>query len=612
MKHIISIGIDNAHGLNPLLAAVSGAKDFANWGLTQGYTTSIHTDENNSVSITSIFNEVNRIVRTGTCEQLIIFFSGHGILKSPGQEVWLLSDATQNPNESVNLAGSIDNAWISGVPYIVFISDACRILPNEINLTGNGSVIFPINDVTENVSVIDILYAARPGNTALEHSSKVTGKNSGLFTQAILEILQGEYPEIIKSRNNNECLNTYYNVDKLLLNRLYKNLDNDFWGINLINSESSLKSLVTSKVRKVNRFHNQSPDLRIQHQNPKPFLAEFNDADAKTILIDSKNRIKEKVSIDKAIVKGVQKKINDGLTSFETQNKSFKSILQSMDEVSVDVYNVKSNLIKNSEIIFDSRGKLGFETETGFTIIGTNIIDVVINGYVEIFPEGHKTHVRVFTHYNPLTAVIILKNGHSVPVAILKGYVGTLIFEKNRLLTVNYTPSRNTRKYEIFKQNEDGINFVRSFVASAANEGFNYSQTFKNEFTSDGYLNFSNAGSYLRQEKSIDPSLGLYAVYAYRQEGNQKDIKSVYRAMRAEADNMLFDVAMLAKKLARENERLAPFCPMIALGWAFRQSFEQYLDPIIIEASNFMVPGLWTTFDKKGTEIIINMFQKSE
>lgn len=610
MKHIISIGIDNANGLNPLRAAVSGAQDFARWGITQGYTTSLYTDENNNVTIAAIFNEINRIVRDGNCEQLIIFFSGHGILKSPGQEVWLLSDAFHNPNESVNLAGSIDNAWISGVPYVVFISDACRVLPTELQLTGNGSVIFPINDVTENVSVIDILYAARPGNIALEQSSKVTGKNSGLFTEAILEILQGHYPEIVLSKNNHENLSTYYNVDKLLLNPIYKNLDNDLWGINLINSESPLKSLVKSKVRKVNRFLNHSPELRIQYQNPKPFLAEFSDDDAKTILVESKSKIKEKISTDKALIKGVQKKINSGLSSSETENKSFKSILANIDEISVDVYNVKSNLIKNSEFIFDSRGKSSFETETGFTIIGTNIIDVFLNGYFDIFREGHKTHIRVFTNYNPLTAIIILKNGHSVPVAILKGYVGTLIFEKNRLLTVNYTPSRNTRKYEIFKQNEDGINFVRSFVASAANEGFNYSQTFKNEFTSDGYLNFSNAGSYLRQEKAIDPSLGLYAVYAYRQEGNKKDVKSVYRAMRAEADNMLFDVAMLAQKLSRENQRLAPFCPMIALGWAYRQSFEQYLDPIIIEASNFMVPGLWTTFDKRGTEIVINMFKE--
>lgn len=201
-------------------------------------------------------------------------------------------------------------------------------------------------------------------------------------------------------------------------------------------------------------------------------------------------------------------------------------------------------------------------------------------------------------------------------MAILEGYIGTLVFDKNRLLTINYTPSGNNYKYRYFKQNESKINFVRAFVASAANEGFNYSKTFRNEFKDHGHGNYGNAGGYLRQEKFVDPSLGLYAVYAYRQEGKFEDIKSVYRYMSEEIEmtnkNMIFDVLMLAGELENNRIRQAPFCPMISLGWAYRQKFEQLLHPDIKKASNTLVPSLWTTFDKKGTQLLIDMFNQNQ
>jgi hypothetical protein len=222
MKHIISIGIDNSNGLTPLGAAVSGAKEFALWGRSQGYTTDLFVDETRRVTQSEIFDKINEIVDSRTCDQLIVFFAGHGILRSPSQEIWLLSNARGNPNESINLTGSIDNARTSGIPYIVFISDACRVLPNELQFTGNGSVIFPIIDDTDQDCAVDILYATRPGNPALEHNSKSNAKKFGLFTQALLEILKGNYPELIKANPTGNDLISYYNLDDLYANRNYK------------------------------------------------------------------------------------------------------------------------------------------------------------------------------------------------------------------------------------------------------------------------------------------------------------------------------------------------------------------------------------------------------
>jgi hypothetical protein len=78
--------------------------------------------------------------------------------------------------------------------------------------------------------------------------------------------------------------------------------------------------------------------------------------------------------------------------------------------------------------------------------------------------------------------------------------------------------------------------------------------------------------------------------------------------MAEENDNMIFDVAMLANKLSNELRRLAPFCPMIAIGWAYRHNFDEFINQEVRQAANYLVPSLWTTFDKKGTEIIKTMF----
>jgi len=615
MKHIISIGINKANGLTPLGAAVSGAKDFVQWGESQGYSTSLFTDEIKNVSQSEIFDEINKIIEAKNCEKIIIFFSGHGILKSPSQEIWLLSNAKTNPNESINLTGSIDNARTSGIPYIVFISDACRVLPNELQFTGNGSVIFPICDDTDQDCAIDVLYATRPGNPALEQNSINNSKKFGLFTKTIIDILNGTFPELIKAQNTGDSLTNYYDLSSLNSNLGYKNLTTGKWQINTINSEDSIKSIVAEKARNISISLKQNPDIRIQYQNPKPSLAEFDDGTAKKLLLSKTNQVTDKISTDKLIVEGVQDHLDNGLSPYDTNNKSFKSILQNFEAIpqSLNMYNLKSNLVKNSELIYDSRGRESFKTQTGFTIVGTKIKDIFVNGDKQIFLENNKQQIRIHPNPNFNSALIILENGYSIPVAILEGYIGTLVFEKNKLLTINYTPSRNSYKYHFFEQNENKINFVRAFIASAANEGFDYSKTFRNEFNEDGYMNYGNAGSYLRQEKSLDPSLGLYAVYAYRQEGKFKEIQSVYKYIKEENGNTIFfDVVMLAEKLPEERQRIAPFCPMISLGWAYRQRFEKYLHPSITEAANFLVPSLWTTFDKKGTEIIKRLFNENK
>lgn len=622
MKHVISIGIDKANGLTPLGAAASGAVEFDNWAQSQGYTTKLFTDlQNKQVLQNDIFTEISRIVEEKICEQLIIFFSGHGILRSPNQEVWLLSNAKTNPNESINLTGSIDYARTTGIPYIVFISDACRILPTELQFTGNGSVIFPICDDNNEDCAIDVLYATRPGSPANEYNSKDNSKKFGLFTESIIEILNGEYPQLIFSKvASGGYLPNYYDANNLRRNSNYKQLSNGEWTIDTINIEYPLKSIVSNKARKISVTLNQSPDIRIQYQNPKPYLSKFDDTTAKDLLLGASKEIENEVEFDSDIHDRIQDDL--GYLTYNSifarvEHPSFKSILEDLGPFpsQFDAYNINSSLLNNAERIFDSKGRESFETQTGFTIVGNQIADVVVsNNSRDIFSENNEQHIRIYQEEPISSALIVLENGQSIPVAILEGFIGTLVFNEDRLLTINYTPSRNSNKYGDFRVNEKEIQFVRAFIASAANEGFDYHNTFANEFDIEGRLRYGNPGNFLRREKSLDPSLGLYAVYAYMQAGKMKDVQSVYSYMADEPHNLFFDVAMLSgnreTKLYYSGTMLAPFCPMLSLGWAYRQRFEKYLHPKLIEASKHLIPNLWTTFDEQSTKLVIELFEE--
>ncbi|MBP0613662.1 caspase family protein [Chryseobacterium sp. cx-311] len=645
MKHIISIGINRTEGLTPLGGAVSGAKDLEEWGKSQGYSTTLLVDDAKSITQSEVFDGINKIVTARNCELLIVFFSGHGILKSPSQEVWLLSNAKNNPNESINLTGSIDNARTSGIPYVVFISDACRVLPNEMQFTGNGSVIFPICDDTGQECAVDVLYATRPGNPALEQNSVNNSKRFGLFTQTIVEVLNGAYPELISTKKTGDNLVKFYNLDDLSKDPSYKNLADDAWQINIISSEQLIKTVVAQKASDISISLSQTPDLRIQYQNPKPNLAEFNDQQAKQLLLSIKflndiiGKHRGHYPSDQPTTEYV---LADSISGSGSKYESF--IIE--PSVPKDSDPQKEMLKQSKELLLHAKGRVGFETQTGFTVIGTEIKDLVLNGERDLFSEDNMQHVRVYPAPEMRSALLILENGTSVPLAVLPGYVGTLVFEGDQLLTINYTPSRYSEKFKFFEENEAEIDNLRASVASRAGMGYDYSKKIKENFNEQGELkrasdgtgfskdngahpstSDSGSGTVLLEEyvvnpaaegaangfvqgDAVDPSMGLFAAYSYRQEGKMNEIHSIYEKIKEDTSIMTFDVALLAGKLKEELYNTAPFCPMLALGWAYSQHFETLLHPMIMEASRHLVPGLWTTFDIQGTEIITSLFNQ--
>jgi hypothetical protein len=109
----------------------------------------------------------------------------------------------------------------------------------------------------------------------------------------------------------------------------------------------------------------------------------------------------------------------------------------------------------------------------------------------------------------------------------------------------------------------------------------------------------------IRVAKGLDPTLGIYAAYAYSDADILQQVQSVWEFMRADLGIDLFDVAMLAGRLGREaREQVYPFCPMLSQGWNLLRVRNVKLAPVVQQASENIRPSLWTTFGKEGIDIL--------
>jgi hypothetical protein len=103
----------------------------------------------------------------------------------------------------------------------------------------------------------------------------------------------------------------------------------------------------------------------------------------------------------------------------------------------------------------------------------------------------------------------------------------------------------------------------------------------------------------IRMLKGIDPTLGIYAAYAYADAGLPGRVRSVMGFMRADLQVDLFDVAMLAGALAGkppvDPNAAVPFVPMLAQGWSLLRVSDVRLPEAAAAARDDLRPGLWTT-----------------
>ena len=205
-KVAIVVGVNKTGDLPVLKDAAAGAGRVAEWLANEGYQTQALLDEKTPgvrtpVRAHDIFTAVAAALEPGTCEQLVIYFSGHGYLND-GSEHWLLSDAPSNPNEAVSVDENIQLARDCGVPNVIFVSDACRSTPQSIKADRvRGTLIFPNTGVSATVRAdVDRFFACLPGDPAYEVA---VDKSSGVYSALFTHCLQEAYRDTPEAETSN-------------------------------------------------------------------------------------------------------------------------------------------------------------------------------------------------------------------------------------------------------------------------------------------------------------------------------------------------------------------------------------------------------------------------
>lgn len=576
-KALVAIGVDRTSSGFPLLrAAYAGASKMSAWGRAQGFdVTAFPEKSEGTVSVNEVFKAIDAIVAANIYSQLIIYFSGHGILLSPDAEVWLLSDAMDNPNEAINVSGSIVAARTCGIEHVVFVSDACRSMPAGFRMgMVNPGVIFPSRRPRAPMPEVDVFYATLPGDPALEvPPDAARDAFRGLLTDCLLQGLGGTPQTLI------EKLDDAGTQRRVVASRPLKGY--------LIQAVPEAASAVSIKLQ-------QNPDVRVESALPK-FISEIVGEPVLEV------PMLEGVAVSKEFALPAE------TVSFALR-KSWRSAVQPLHPFGPDTIDIPDvgDVKKSVDQIVHAAGRVSFETRTGFTVHGTSIFFAAVTGIgCSVFEENGAFHVRVHEDYHgdrfqyrKRSAIIQFAGGSGVVLAVLQGYIGTVVVDGDRVATVNYTPSRGTPNYLLYSATSAELEQRRAFVAVAARHG-----SFRFDSKAAVYT-----AMYLRRLKQIDPTLGLYAAYAYAQAGDDEGVLSVHDYMSHEPQPVLFDVAMLALQRSDDiapNLDFTPWMPMLTQGWMLLGKFSDAMPEPLRKARQYLLPALWTTFAPEGVEILV-------
>lgn len=574
-KAAVVIGVDQTSGnLVKLKSAASGAETVAAWLKDQGYDVVCCTDKTKSVTSMDVAKAIAQFVTLQPrYNLLIIYFSGHGFWHARSDH-WLLSGAPIDASQAINLDGAMDLAKYSGIPNVVFISDACRSIPDSrVGAYVNGIDAFPNFAEISTNSKIDVIKATSEVHAAFEVDIK--GEPHSVLTYAlrsayreptnkiIMEIVEGTEQIVIVPNRKLEL----YLQDKV--NQILADID--------INLSQTIEIIIPS--------------------SDKFYIARVDD----NAIITTGGVMRSKSSSPPDFTV-----LNVGIDAANT----IRNALNSQDHfANMMVSHFDTNTALNSR--YPDTAVDHFESFSGFTIRGAKIRSAVVakmlnNTSVEILNSGGEDTAAVVRLWNasPATSVIIqLENGYYAVLAGLDGYIGHASFDEIGLVNVSYVPSSNGWRWEAYKNRKNQLDRMRALVALAVDH---------NTFQLHSEAEAEALSSQIRMVKVIDPTLGLYAAHAYSQAEKDDSIQSIRDYMRDDLNVDLFDIQVLTSRCKNEYSPtwpVVPFCPMLTQTWNLLRPRGFQLPFQLEEAKPYLCNSLWTTFAPGAGEIIRNAIE---
>jgi hypothetical protein len=137
---------------------------------------------------------------------------------------------------------------------------------------------------------------------------------------------------------------------------------------------------------------------------------------------------------------------------------------------------------------------------------------------------------------------------------------------------------------------------LRAIAATASREG---------QFHLD-VKDAETVGRRMQYGKSVDPTLAVYAAYAYHDLQLTERIREMSSSLSADTGVTFFDLELLGRRLvgARldRQQRVIPFVPLLSQGWSLLRAHRVHMHPALSGIEEHMHASLWTQFDSRGIE----------
>lgn len=582
-KAAVVIGVNKTGGLTPLGSAAEEAERVARWLRGEGFDVKKLTDAKRPVTSAAVVKAFNAIVTVpAQYHLLVVYFSGHGYWQARS-DIWLLSGAPTQPAEAINLRTAIDVARYSGIPNVVFVSDACRSIPNTLGgsyVDGIGGL--PIHDEISAESKVDFIKATSEARPAYE--GNIDGAPRSVLTAALMSAYEepeaqmvrqviegGQTIEVVPNRRLEDFLQR--KVDALLA------VIDPSAAQQIVANVPSNDDVYIARVKRRQRKPASPPPP--PPPPPRPRAA----PDAGRVAADALN---SDLSTRASGPGGVSEVMS--LKDAQTEAK----LTRRLPDRRLDHYETETGFSVHGAVaarVAASQADKGLSAELltpGDGQSAPALVRVQL-GAKQPVPQGLVSSVGVQ-----------FADGRCVVLAALPGYIGHVVVNRSGVSNVSYVPSSNHWRWGEYVNRRAEVDRLRSMVAVAVDQ-----ETFALRSEREA----AALAEKIRIYKGVDPTLGLYAAHAFSQAGNDTQVRSVLTYMRDDLGADLFDVRLLASRRLEglpTNLPVTPCCPMLTQTWNLLRARHMDLPAPLQIARRWLCDSLWTTFGAQAGSSIID------
>lgn len=571
----VFIGVDKTGGLQRLNDAASGAARMHEWVQTQEFVdparAKLITDAGGQkVHPDLIYDAIKEILDGAGVDQLLIYFAGHGV-NINRNEHWLLTEAPVKTSAAVNVTGSVELARYCGIQHVVIVSDACRVAPDGIQAQNvRGVDIFPNDAAADKSKPVDQFFACALGRTAAEIKDAALAADGyrAIYTSALLDALKGARSELLEASGADGDTARYVRPHAL---------------------QSYLEREIPSRVKalQLESKVNQNPDAIITSSSA--WLSKI--AERRVRGTNKAAASMQSLPPAPPTLRSVAQELVRSAAGDQ------RSLGTQLDQVRHAAVAGAGDLVGTAERIAQPFGPDHFETQCGIKVRGERIVE-----FMAPLANGQllTDELLRIQQVDPPAASVLLRfsSGSGAVIPAIPGFLAEITFVDGELVDVSYEPSTNSGRWGMFASSAQELRALRAIVASSSHHGlFRLDQA--------GAIDIAKRMQYA---KSIDPTLAVYAAYAYHDMQEGERIRKMSGYLRDDVGATLFDLQLLGRllidKRIERGDRVVPFVPLLSQGYALLRANRVRLHPDLDGLESTLRDSLWSLFEPRGVEML--------